>query len=69
MANKKFHCDLCKDVGGKDGVRYRCATHQKLCSSCVVRRGFWKVTYRCAKCDGEVIEYRWNEQRQRWVEI
>ncbi len=37
---QKFHCSACKNVGGKDGSKYKCVSHKFLCSDCVTAKGF-----------------------------
>lgn len=64
MAKSDFHCDLCKNVGGRNGRgMYKCATHKTLCERCVTSSGFFNVTYRCSKCDKECLQYGRDEKK------
>ncbi len=63
---QKFHCTLCKNVGGKNGRKYKCAAHRFICSDCVRTSGFFSVKYLCNECDKESIRYEWSDQKKKW---
>ena len=65
---QKFHCALCKNVGGKDGSKYKCATHKFICDSCVTTSGFFTTKYSCEKCGKEVIRYDWDSKKTKWIQ-
>ena len=63
---QKFHRTLCKNVGGQDERRYKCASHKFVCSDCVTAKGFFTSKYLCNKCDKQTIEYEWENQKKKW---
>lgn len=70
MAKSDFHCNICKNVGGRSGRgMYKCAKHKVICGQCVDARGFFSKTYTCSECDKEVLEYEFNEKKNKWEQV
>ena len=72
MAKSDFICKNCKSAKGTDRrgnptVRYECGTCGNICRECVTVRGRISRPERyCNNCEGDVLLYEFNSQRERW---
>ena len=66
---QKFHCALCKSVGGRDARKFKCVSHKFICSDCITTKGFFTTKYTCNKCDKETIGYEWDGQKKKWQQM
>ncbi|CAN5211135.1 hypothetical protein BH18ACI2_BH18ACI2_04610 [soil metagenome] len=70
MAKSDFHCNICKNVGGRNGKgMYKCHKHKTICERCVTTRGFFSVTYLCKECEKELLEYEFNDKKGKWEQV
>ncbi len=71
MAKTDFTCKLCKDVVSfgwlETPKRFECPTHKFICYKHITSSFF--SGQKCEKCDKKVIEYRFNDKRERWEKI
>lgn len=65
---KKFFCKICKDVGGTNNERFKCATHSFICRDCVESKGFFTAKFICKKCGKQTIGYDWDSSKSKWIQ-